>query len=121
MSDRAWLAIEEQINAISFTQRLVKGKEVNFYFDKRRLLSTWLAPAPFDAWPIAVAMCHSGDLETPLRASVWIVYGRLFSIIFSRAPAPPWGGEFSVISVELIYDPLEARSESRTAMDDKAS
>lgn len=105
VSPSTWAAVREHIAAVSFVQRHTRGKEVNLYYSDR-LMCKCIAPSPFDAWPIAITRYHVQNEPTTIRASVWIAGGRLFSILFSHSPSPYRTGELSVLSTDILFDPL---------------
>lgn len=107
ISPRAWSAVQEQIGTVSRIHRSISGKQVTFCFDEQQTITKWLIPSPFEAWPIAVAYCGVRGGATAIRATVWIVSGRISDIIFSEVPSKISSGEMSVISAERLFDPVE--------------
>lgn len=107
ISQRARSAVQEQIGALARIHRSVSGKQVTFHFDEQQAITNWLIPSPFEAWPIAVAYCSVHDGTSTIRATLWIVSGRISDIIFSEVPSQRISSESSVVSVERLFDPAD--------------
>lgn len=106
ISPGAWTAVQEQIDAISASHNDVTRKEVSFSFDRH--FTKWLLPSAFPG-PLAMARCRSTERAGTIRATVLVDSGQLAFIVYSERPEPPRGGEFSVQSAEVIFDPLDTR------------
>jgi hypothetical protein len=92
--------LELQLQRIAFVQRHAADKEVNFYYDappgegdEPTIVSR------FESWPICICYLATADGFPPRRATIWIVSGKLFSIIFSFVPS---NTAYSVVETILL-------------------
>lgn len=110
-STQASEAVRNQLSRIRIIQRHTHGKEVNLYLQDSRIPRQWLVPSPFRAWPIATVSCRWLPSQEVSRASIWMVSGRVFSIIFSDLPIRMNDRELTVLSTELLFDPFAPGNE----------
>lgn len=96
--------LEHQVARISFAQRHVVDKEVNFYFEDGALANSALLPSEIPEWPIAMVRCPTAVADEFIRATVWVVSGKLFSIVFSDPPSQLLARGLGSLPVTLLVD-----------------
>lgn len=78
-----------QIDSINKVQRFSKGKEVNLYvtrFGKPNFDMSLSLPQVTDEEVFATVNITIKGRRTPLRCDVWLVSGRIFSLVFNAPP-----------------------------------
>ena len=104
ISQDARSRMEWQIGDIERIQRIVNDKEVDLYSKSSGAVElVRLFASSISEWPMAMIFCELPHCPSPVRVTVWVVDGRVFSMIFSQSPTA--SGECRIIGSELLYDP----------------
>jgi hypothetical protein len=114
LEPRGRMALRYQLEHVSRIQRHVTNKEINMYYDAHLACSDQVFQCDFAEYPIALLWCSVPECSNLVRASVWIVGGRLFSIVLSRSPGRDWDVGFNVIRTLILCDPSTERVELPT-------
>ena len=115
LDDGAASKLQRQIEVINKIQRLTDGKEVNLYQMRRG------KPAfddslrfPYTADEALLASVIQTRLDQPLKlkVEVWLVKGRLCSLVFNHAPKEFFAGmnfrvaQAEIVDVKIWFDPM---------------
>jgi hypothetical protein len=104
LGNRARHALQSQLEQVAFVQRHVCDKEVNIFYAPKGSPQDSAVRTIFDEYPLAMVWCSSGFGDA-IRATVWIVKDRLFSIVFDRCPSHLESAQVSVLRTLVLCDP----------------
>lgn len=103
---------DAQISQVNRIQRHPSGKEANFYTMRRgkpSMEERFLFPLRTETL-LATVRLNLGQQEKSLRAEVWLVNGRVFSVDFNKPPGKTPEYEIHVANVKVLRDPMVAAS-----------
>lgn len=119
LSKPAQAILRGQLERVNKIQRHADGKEVNLYCmqgGKAFLAETFRFPNGSPELLLATVAVKSPEFTKPLRAEVWMSNGRVFSIIFNRAPNGI-NGDVDVSEVKICADPMELCTDAAVNLD----
>jgi hypothetical protein len=116
LGPRARMALRSQIERVSRIQRLVNDKDVSIYYDARYVCHDEPLRCNFAEYPLAVSWCASSECSKSIRATVVIVEGKLFSIVFNRSPGRDGDVGFNVLQTLILFDPSNESFEGPTRL-----
>jgi hypothetical protein len=119
LSPAAREIFNQQRDLVNLIQRHADGKEVNLYVMRRGkpfVEEQFLFPLRVTETELATVEMIEADEQKSLRAAVWLVEGRVFSIAFNKPP--PRNGEkgVEIKRVKILCDPMVPESKG-TASD----
>jgi hypothetical protein len=101
---------DAQISQVNRIQRHPSGKEANFYAMRRGkpdMEERFLFPLRTETL-LGTVHLNVGQERKLLRAEVWLVNGRVFSVDFNKSPGKTSESEIHVADVEILLDPMVA-------------
>lgn len=117
LDDDAVNIIQNQIDNVRFVQRLsaTNGKEVNLYLSQKNDDKLQFPFSDTQELFAKIFIVKSNELKI-LKVDLWLVNGRLFSLLFSEAPSVFYSGRSykniipEIKDVKIWYNPIRTKN-----------
>lgn len=109
--------LQRQLDAINKIQRLAEGKEVNLYqmrFGRAAFDEKLRFPIADDEALLATVSLLDQHTRSKLKIEIWVVKGRLFSLVFNKSPKQFFAGlslnsvQPEISDVKVWFNPMRA-------------